>query len=469
MPRLLFHGAAGEVTGSMHLVEANGALIALDCGLFQGRRAETEEKNRTFPCDARDIKAVVLSHAHIDHCGRLPKLVKDGFSGSIHCTFATRDLAAILLQDSAHIQEEDAKYLNKKRRRNGLPPIDALYDPNDVPETLRLTSAHAYNRWFHVVEGVRGQFIEAGHMLGSAGVLLEITENEGKTVRVFFTGDVGRWGVPILRDPQPIPPCDYIISESTYGGRTSPPVADMKAPLRDAVKRTIARRGKVIIPAFSVGRTQTLLYNLNMLFNEGELSPIPVYVDSPLAINATDVFKMHPECYDRDARTFFREVGHLLSGPNVHFIRETEGSKALNRRRTPCVVIAASGMCEAGRILHHLKHGVNKVRNTIMIVGYQAMHTLGRRIVERVPEVKIYGRMYDLKAEVVVLNGFSSHADANELRRHLAPRASENRGCFLVHGEPDQSEKLRATLKGDGYRNVHLPERGAEFTLDGSA
>lgn len=465
MARVIFHGAAQEVTGSMHLVEVNGSRIALDCGLFQGRRAEARVKNLNFPFAGGDLEAVLLSHAHIDHCGRLPRLVKEGFSGPIHCTFATRDLASVLLQDSAHIQLEDAKYLNKKRRRNGEDPIEPFYEPRDVIDTLRLANGHPYDRWFNVAAGVRAQFVEAGHMLGSAGVLLEFEETKGRPIRLYFTGDVGRWGVPILRDPRPVPPCDYIISESTYGGRTSPPVRDMKNHLRDAVARTIARGGKVIIPAFSVGRTQTILYSLNQLFSTGELPALPVYVDSPLAINATDVFKMHPECFDRDSSTFLFEAGHLLSGPNITFVRESEDSKRLNRKRRPCVVIAASGMCEAGRILHHLKHGVSSPRNTVLIVGYQAAHTLGRRIVERVDRVKIYNQMYPLRAEVVVLNGFSSHADAGELKRHLAPRAAESRKCFLVHGELDQCQKLGASLAEAGYRDVVIPEAGAVFTL----
>jgi len=449
----------------MHLVETRAGLIALDCGLFQGRRAETRAKNLEFPCDARDIRAMVLSHAHIDHCGRLPRLVRDGFESAIHCTPATRDLAAVLLQDSAHIQEEDAKYLNRKRAKAGEDPIEPLYTPADATATLRFVDSHPYERWFPIAPGVRGQFFDAGHMLGSAGVLLEIEDNPGKTRRVFFTGDVGRPGVPILRDPRPIPPCDYIISESTYGGRTTPPVRDMKVLLRDVVQRTIARGGRLIIPAFSVGRTQTLLYNLNQMFASGELASVPVYVDSPLAINATDVFKMHPDCYDRDARTFLFEVGHLLSGPNVTFVRETEDSKRLNARREPCIVIAASGMCEAGRILHHLKHNVSREENTVLIVGFQAAHTLGRRIVERAAEVRIFGKLYPLAAEVVVLNGFSSHADANELRAHLAPRAAENKACFLVHGELDQAEKFSAALHGAGFSRVEIPEPANEFEL----
>lgn len=467
-PRLQFHGAAGQVTGSMHLLRANGKIVVLDCGLFQGRRRESEALNRTFPVKGAEVHAVLLSHAHIDHCGRLPKLISDGFDGTIHSTPATRDLAAILLQDSAHIQMEDAKYLNKKLRRRGEPEIDPLYMPDDAKQALRLMDGHSYNRWFDVTDGVRARFFEAGHMLGSAGVEVHVREN-GKQVTVTFTGDVGRPGVPILRDPAPLPDSDYIISESTYGGRKSDPVPAMKPQLAEVVKRTIDRGGKVLIPAFSVGRTQTLLYYLNQLFAEGALPAIPVFVDSPLAINATDVFKMHPECYDRDASSFVHEVGHLLSGPNVTFVREASESKRLNQRKEPCIVIAASGMCEAGRILHHLKHGVSNQRNTIMIVGYQAHHTLGRRIVEREREVRIFGKMFPLDAEVVVFNGFSSHADSDELFNHLSPQAKRCRSCFLVHGETDQAEALRVRLTGAGFADVHIPQPGDihELTLTG--
>ena len=465
MARLFFHGATREVTGSMHLLEVNGSLIALDCGLFQGRRAEASAKNRSWPCEAVEVDAVILSHAHIDHCGKLPKLVKDGFSGQVHCTFATRDLAAVLLQDSAHIQHEDARYLNKKRARKGLEPVESLYEPADATQALRHMAGHAYERWFPVAEGIRARFFEAGHMLGSAGIVVEAQTSKGTAVSVAFTGDVGRWGVPILRDPKPIPPCDYIISESTYGGRRSDPVGDMKGQLRQIVVDTVARGGKLIIPAFSVGRTQTLLYQLNELFADGELEPLPVYVDSPLAINATDVFKMHPECYDRDARTFFREVGHLLSGPNVHFVRETEDSKRVTRRRRPAIVIAASGMCEAGRVLHHLKHSAKHPRNTILIVGFQAEHTLGRRIVEGAEDLKIYGEKHRLKAHVEVLNGFSSHADAEELKAYLEPHKGTCNTLFLVHGEPSQSVALRTALLQTGHRDVRIPEPGRECAL----
>lgn len=464
MASLLFHGAAGQVTGSMHLLKVGGRTIVLDCGLFQGRRKESEAANRRFPVSAKSVDAVLLSHAHIDHSGRLPKLVREGFEGAIHCTSATRDLAAILLQDSAHIQLEDAKYLNKKRSRKGLPPIEPLYEAEDATEALRIMTGHAYNRWFDVTTGVQARFFEAGHMLGSAGIQIRVQE-KGKQTTVVFTGDVGRPGVPILRNPAPLPEADYIISECTYGGRRSEPVTLMKPHLADVVRRTVGRGGKVIIPAFSVGRTQTLLYYLNQLFADKELEPIQVFVDSPLAINATDVFKMHPECYDRDASTFLYEVGHVLSGPNVTFVREPSESKRLNLRRKPAIIIAASGMCEAGRILHHLKHGVSRERNTIMIVGYQAQHTLGRRIVEREPFVKVFGKRHRLTAEVVVFNGFSSHADADELFNHLSPRGSTCRSCFLVHGEEDQANALRNRLMAADFKDVNIPQAGDEHEL----
>ena len=466
MNKVKFHGAAHEVTGSMHLLELNGSLIALDCGLFQGRRAEAAEKNRTFPCDPRDIDAVILSHAHIDHSGKLPKLVKDGFTGEIHCTSATKDLAAVLLQDSAHIQFEDARYMNKKLARKGQPLIQPLYEPEDVPPTLRHITGHPYDRYFYVAKGVRAKFVEAGHILGSAGVHLEVTGNDGKTCTIGFTGDLGRWSVPILRDPKPLPPSDYLISESTYGGRHSEQPQDMKGQLLQVIQDTVARNGKIMIPAFSVGRTQTLLYYLNELFASGELASLPVFVDSPLAIDATEVFRMHPECHDRDARTFHMQVGHLLRGPNMKFTRSVEESKAIMRRRRPAVIIAASGMCEAGRILHHLKNGSKHKKNTILIVGYQAQHTLGRRIVEGASHIKVYGQKYPLNAQVVVMNGFSSHADCDELMRYLELHKDTCKKLFLVHGDPVQSMVLQGNLINRGFADVEYPESGTEFILD---
>ncbi len=466
MAKLTFHGAAQQVTGSMHLLEANGKLIALDCGLFQGRRAETRELNRRHPCDPGSIHAVVVSHAHIDHTGRLPLLVKDGFSGVIHTTPATRDLCAIMLADSAHIQEEDARYLNKKRRHGDDPLIEPLYTSTDAVQAVRQIQASPYQRWFKVASGVHARYFEAGHMLGSAGIEVEITEANGKKRVLVFTGDVGRKGTPILRNPAPLPECDYLICESTYGARNTDPIVDLKPRLAEVVRRTVARNGRIIIPAFSVGRTQTIVFYLRQLFTSGELAALPVYIDSPLAVNATEIFRLHPECYDRDAREFNSQTGSILSGPNLRFVQSVEESKRIIRRRSPCIVIAASGMCEAGRILHHLRNSVQHERNTILIVGFQAAHTLGRRIVERDEYVKVYGERHKLKAEVVVMNGFSAHADARELKAHTDPLAGRCKKAFLVHGEIDQSSVLADTMRASGHREVYIPAMNESFGLD---
>lgn len=466
MAKLTFYGAAQQVTGSMHLLEANGKLIVLDCGLFQGRRKDAEALNRKAPCDPKTIHAVILSHAHIDHSGRLPLLVRDGFEGVIHATPATRDLCALMLADSAHIQEEDARFINKRRRKRNEPEIEPLYVRVDAVGAIRQFQASGYGRWFKVASGVHARFFEAGHMLGSAGVQIEINEPDRPQRNLVFTGDVGRWGVPILRDPAPLPECDYLICESTYGGRNTDRITDMKDRLVEVVQRTVARGGKVVIPAFSVGRTQNIVYNLNQLFSDGSLKRLPVYIDSPLAVNATEIFQMHPECYDRDASSFQLNNGGILGGPDCIYVRHREESKKIDRRRSPCITISASGTCEAGRILHHLKHTVKHERNTILIVGYQGKHTLGRRIVEGAEYVKIFSQRYKLKAEVVVLNGFSAHADARELKAHTDPLAGRCKQAFLVHGEIDQSSALAETMRASGHKDVRIPAMNDSFTLD---
>lgn len=466
MANLTFHGAARQVTGSMHLLEANGKLIVLDCGLFQGRRAESRELNLRHPCAPGKIHAVVVSHAHIDHTGRLPMLIRDGFEGVIHTTPATRDLCALMLADAAHIQVEDARFLNKRRRSQGAPEIEPLYTGDDAVRAVRQMQSSPYGRWFKVAHGVHARYFDAGHMLGSAGIEVEINEDDRPRKTLVFTGDVGRRGVPLLCDPSPLPECDYLICESTYGGRRTDPVDDLKAKLADVVRRTVARGGKVLIPAFSVGRTQTIIYYLRRLFVSGELQRIPVYVDSPLAINATEVFRLHPECFDDDAREFAHNPGGILDGPALHFVQTREDSKRVTRRRAPCIVIAASGMCEAGRILHHLRHAVQYERNTVLIVGFQAAHTLGRRIVEHEEFINIYGKRHKLKAEVVVLNGFSAHADAVELKKHTDPLAGRCKKVFLVHGEVDQSSALAETMRASGHCDVQIPAMGENWPLD---
>jgi metallo-beta-lactamase family protein len=465
MMKLTFHGAAREVTGSMHLVEVDGALVALDCGLFQGRRLETESKNRTFPVEPARIHAVVLSHAHVDHCGRLPLLVKRGFTGPIYSTPATRDLSALLMADSAHIQQEDIHYVNRKRAKNGLPPVAALYDEGDAASAMRLFHCVPYGESFAPAPRLTALFRDAGHMLGSASIELTYQSGGGAATSVVFTGDVGRSGTPMLHDPAPLPPCDYLITESTYGARRHPPTEDLAARLALVVNETISRGGKVIVPAFSIGRTQVILHVLHQLRTEGRIPDVPVFVDSPLAVNATEVFRLHPELFDEESRELTRRSGDAWGTDSCTYVREAEESKKLNTIKLPCVIISASGMCENGRVVHHLKHAIESPKNTVLIVGFQAAHTLGRRIVEKQPHVTIFGEKLKLRAEVVALNGFSAHADRDELQKLLKPLAERCKKAFLVHGEPDQMEVMAATMRADGFREVLIPGPGESFEI----
>ena len=465
MTKLMFHGAARRTTGSMHILQHDGLTVSLDCGLYQGRRAEARELNQTFPLPPKELDAVVLSHAHIDHSGRLPVLGRMGFDGPIYATPPTRDLCGIMLPDSAHIQEEDARFWNEKRAREGE-RIEPLYTLEDVQAVLPQFQSVFYDSPFELSGDCRASFIEAGHILGSAMVLLELNRN-GHSRRVLFSGDAGRFGLPILRDPaEPLPECDYLITECTYADRRHENPIDMKDRLCRIIAETRDAGGKVIIPAFSVGRTQTIISFIIQLFMEGRLAELPVYVDSPLSTHATEVFARHPECYDREAlRTWGRE-GDLFgrSGP-VRYITAVEDSKALNHLDEPCVILSASGMCEVGRILHHLKNHVEDERNTVVIVGFMAQHTLGRRIVERREEIKIFGRMYRLLARVEILNGFSAHADVDEFRRLYAPIAGKLRRAFVVHGEEKQPLAMQALLEELGCRDVAIPSPGDTFEI----
>jgi len=465
MAEIMFHGATEEVTGSMHLVAIDGQWIALDCGLYQGRREESEAKNREWPVPPKDLAAVVLSHAHIDHSGRLPRLVRDGFEGPIYCTPATRDLCAIMLPDSAHIQEEDVFYVNKRRKRKGLKPIEPLYGYDNALGAVRSMQSISYGRWFQVVPGVLASFREAGHMLGSSGVRIGFGKRNGRAPSLFFSGDIGRTNKPIIRDPGGFPEDETIICESTYGGRINEPVLDAQEQLLAIVKKTIERGGKVIIPAFSVGRTQTIVYFLHEAMVTGELPRIPVYVDSPLAVNATEVFKMHPECYDAEARAFHQVTGDILGSGCCRYIRNVEESKALHGRKEPSVIISASGMCEAGRIRHHIKNNVANAKNTILIVGWQAMHTLGRRLADGAREIRLFHEEYQVQAEVTQIHGFSGHADQTDLLRMLEPRAEGTKRLFLVHGEPEQSSVLAEKLRETGFRDVVIAKRGQQMEL----
>jgi metallo-beta-lactamase family protein len=453
-PTVTFWGAARGVTGSMHRVDAGGRSLLLDCGLFQGHRAESRRRNQEFPFRPRDIDAVLLSHAHIDHCGNLPNLVRQGFAGPIYCTPATRALAAVMLGDAAKIHEEDAAYLNRHRAK-GESKVEPLYDGRDVYRTLLRLRAVPYDTPLGIGGDLELTFVDAGHLLGSAMIHLR-TDDRSLT----FTGDLGRPGLPILCDPAPVPPGDLLISESTYGGLTHEPVEETAERLGQVVRQTADRGGKVVIPAFSVGRTQTIVYFLHQLISTGRLPDLPVYVDSPMAVRATEVFRAHPECFNAEALRLLRDHPDLFGERHVRYVEKVHDSIALNDVRDPCVIISASGMCEAGRVLHHLRHNIEDPRSTILIAGWQAPDTLGRRLVERWPQVRILGRTFAPRAEVVVLNGLSSHADHGGLLRSLGPLAGRARRARLVHGEPDRAAVLAEGLRAAGFEDVAIPDRG---------
>lgn len=457
-PTVTFWGAARTVTGSMHQVDACGRSLLLDCGLFQGHRAESHHRNRRFPFRPRDIDAVLLSHAHIDHCGNLPNLVKQGFAGPIYCTPATRALAAVMLGDAAKIHEEDAAYLNRHRPKNE-PKVEPLYDGRMVYRTLLRFQAIPYDTPMVISAGLEVTFVDAGHLLGSAMIHLRM-EVPGNERRLTFTGDLGRPGLPILRAPAPVPPADLLLSESTYGGHTHEPVEESAERLGEVVRQTAARGGKLIIPAFSVGRTQTVVYFLHQLINAGRLPNLPMFVDSPMAVRATEVFRAHPECFNAETLQLLGAHPELFGEQHVRYVEKVHDSIALNHLPGPCVIISASGMCEAGRILHHLKHNLEDARSTVLIVGYQAADTLGRRLVERRPEVRILGQTVKLKAEVVVLNGLSSHADHGDLLRALGPLVGSTGKVRLVHGEPERATALAEGLRAAGFGDVANPDRG---------
>ncbi len=459
-PTVTFWGAARTVTGSMHQLDANGRTLLLDCGLFQGHRAEARKRNQVFPFRPRDIDAVILSHAHIDHCGNLPNLVKQGFNGPIYCTSATRALAGVMLGDAAKIHEEDAAYLNR-HRHSGDPVIEPLYDGRDVYRTLLRLRAVKYDAPLDIGNGLIVTFVDAGHLLGSAMIHLRLADGKSLT----FTGDLGRPGLPILRDPASVPPADLVLSESTYGGHIHEPVEETAERLGEVVQHTVNRGGKLLIPAFSVGRTQTVVYFLHQLMNAGRLPDVPIYVDSPMAVRATEVFRAHPDCFNETARRLLAEHADLFGEQRIHYVEKVHESIALNNHPGPCVIISASGMCEAGRILFHLKHNIEDARNTVLIVGYQAENTLGHRLVERQPQVRILGETLSVRAEVVVLNGLSSHADHADLLRSLGPLASATKRIRLVHGEPERAAALAQGLIAAAFVDVAVPERGEHVLI----
>jgi metallo-beta-lactamase family protein len=460
--QISFHGAAQTVTGSQHLITVNGEKILLDCGLYQGKREEARRRNREFPFDASSVSAVVLSHAHIDHSGNIPNLVKQGFRGKIVCTTATADLCGAMLLDSGHIQEEDVEYVNRQRKKIGEPPVEPIYTQEDAAESLQYFEGIVYEQPYQLRPGVTLTLYDAGHILGSAIVALDCQSKDGgSNQRVVFTGDLGRPHVPILRDPTLLTTADILLIESTYGSRTHPPLDESAEALIETIRRTSQRGGKVIIPSFAVERTQFLVYLLNKLYHKGELPDIPIYIDSPLAVNVTDVFRRHPECFDDQTREYLLHEDpekDVFGFRQLRYIRDVEQSKQLHTKQGPCVIISASGMAEAGRIQHHLKNNIEDSRNTVLIVGWQAPHTLGRRLAEQAPVVKIFGKEYNLEAEVVRLNGFSGHADQPGLLSWAQNFNKRPDQTFIVHGDPEAAQVLATRMRNDlGYKGVSIP------------
>jgi metallo-beta-lactamase family protein len=457
--RIFFAGAARNVTGSQHLLEFNGTRLLLDCGLCQGRRRESNERNRYLPFDASQVDAMILTHAHIDHSGNIPTLVKQGFRGGIVCTPATRDLCSVMLRDAAHIQEADAEFLNRKHADQLEEPVVPLYDEADVLKALKRFRSLDYHQPTPVLPGVTCTFLDAGHVLGSALVQLDVDRAPDR-MRLVFSGDLGRRNMAILRDPDTPEPPDVLILESTYGDRLHAPMAGMEAQLAEVINRTVARNGKILVPSFSLERTQEFVYALHRLTLRKAIPAIPIYVDSPLSVRITEIFKLHPECFDEETLSFMRSSGDPFGFENLTYISNVEDSKALNERQGPMIIMAASGMCEAGRILHHLRNGIEEARNTILIIGFQAKNTLGRKIADRVSVVRIFGMEHSLEAEVVVMDAFSAHADRDDLLDFVSRCRSSLRRVFLVHGEEEQMLPLGDRLTRMGIPSVHAPMLG---------
>jgi metallo-beta-lactamase family protein len=466
--KIHFWGAARTVTGSMHLVEANGRRILLDCGIYHGRGKEAFERNRNIPFDAASVDCVVLSHAHIDHSGNLPSLVRAGFRGEIYSTSATRDLATLLLMDSARIQESDVARTNRWRRKAGKTPFEPLYTADDVVDTIDRFVTVPYDRAREILPGIGIRFIDAGHMLGSASVVLDV-DAVGARRRVLFSGDIGRAGLPILRDPQTIGDVDHVIMESTYGNRSHEPPDTAQQYLLDTVKRCCDRGGKLLIPSFAVGRTQELAYRLNQLWESGDLPPLDFFIDTPLGVRTTEVYRMHPECYDREMMHWMDRDsdGDPLGFDRLTYIKKADESRKLNSLQGPAIIISPSGMCEGGRILHHLIHHGGSENNTILFVGFQAQGTLGRRILEGAKEARIYGEMYPIRAKVRRAGAYSAHGDREQLVDWIEEVRERGRPkqIFLVHGEEESSLALKSTLEDRGFPSVHVPDRGSTADL----
>ena len=462
-----FWGAAGEVTGSMHELSVDGQRVLLDCGMYQGRRKQAEQQNREFPFSAASVDAVVLSHAHIDHSGNLPLLVKQGFAKPIYATAATVDLCDAMLRDTAHIQESDARFVNQRQRKRnqGEPDVAPLYTLDDAAKTMPLFHRVSYHELYEILPSLQAVAFDAGHMLGSSSTVLTYID-AGKTLRLAFSGDVGRPGLPIVRDPEALPPVDYLIMESTYGDRLHQQESEVKNKLRDIVSRTVARGGRVIVPAFAVGRVQQLVLMLHQLIDANQIPSVPMYVDSPLAVDVTRVFEAHPECYDEEAADFLKLEEDPFGFNLLKYVRDSEDSKKLNALEGSFIVISPSGMCEAGRVLHHLLHNISNPKNTVLITGYQAENTLGRKIQDGQKQVRIFGDLVDVRAEIANLDALSGHGDREELLSWMKPMAPALKKVFLVHGEVGSSAVLAQAIQ-DRYGLEAIPAvRGSEFALE---
>ncbi|MBL8025496.1 MAG: MBL fold metallo-hydrolase [Fibrobacteres bacterium] len=456
--KIHFCGAAQTVTGSQHHVSVNGRSFLLDCGLFQGRRQEALEKNQKFPFDPAAMDAVVLSHAHMDHSGNLPTLVKNGFKGHIHATPVTIELCRVMLRDSAHLQMHDIEFLNKVRRKQNLAPVKPLYTPEEAEAVMPLFVPHEYEETFPVTQGVEATFSDAGHILGSAGVLLEVNDR-GRLLRVGFSGDVGRPHLPITRDPVVLDDLDALIVETTYGGRTHGSFEDVEEELVQIIKSTMATGGKIIIPAFAIGRTQLIVFLLHKLFLEDRIPEVPIFVDSPLAVSATDIYRSHLDLLDRQAhRIFLNNKLDPFSFRRLTYIQDKDASKKLNDLAYPHIIISASGMCEGGRVLHHLRNSVDSQNTMLLFIGYAAQHTLARKIMDGAKHVKILGEDHEIKCKIHVMDNFSAHADRHDILSYIRTTPPEKlKHIFLVHGEQDNSNSLIDAIRSQGYQNVQYP------------